>query len=143
MSIKYNTPLAATLALLLVGGLAACSDSNKTAGQKLDAVVATTESKTDAMKDDAKAGGAAVKDAVTNAATDVKQVVGDAAIVTAINAELAKDSSLSALKINVDSRDGAVALNGTAPDQAAKVHATQLATSVSGEKSVDNRLTVQ
>jgi hyperosmotically inducible protein len=139
MSILHRT----AFALLLAGALAACSDSNKTAGQKLDAVVANTESKAAEAKADAKAGGAEVKDAMKETATNVKQAVADATIVTAINAELAKDSALSALKINVDSRDGAVTLNGTAPDEAAKVHATQLATSVTGVKSVDNRLTTR
>ena len=143
MTINRSKTLAATLALLLAGGLAACSDANKTVGQKVDDAVATTEAKADEIKADAKTGGMEVKEAMKDATASVKEVVSDAAIVTGINAELAKDSALSALKINVDSKDGVVLLKGSAPDEAAKVHATQLASAVSGVKSVDNQLMVK
>jgi hypothetical protein len=144
MNIRRSTLLiAATITLLLAGGLAACSDANKTAGEKVDAAVASTERKADEVKADIKEGAADVKDAAAKATASAKQMVSDATITTSVNAELAKDSSLSALKINVDSKDGRVALIGSAPDAAAKAHATQLAAAVDGVKSVDNRLMVR
>ena len=143
MKITRTTTLAAAMALLLAGGLAACSDTNKTAGQKVDAAVATTERKADEVKADIKEGAADVKGAVVDAAAATKKVISDAAITTSVNAELAKDSKLSALKINVDSKDGRVALNGTAPDVSSKERATTLAAAVGGVMSVDNRLTVR
>jgi len=143
MKMNRTTTLAAAMTLLLSVGMAACSDANKTAGQKLDSAVATSEHKADDVKADIKAGAADVKDAAMKATDSVKQVVSDAAITTSINAELAKDSSLSALKINVDSKDGRVALKGTAPDTTSKERATTLAASVTGVMSVDNQLTVR
>jgi predicted secreted protein len=143
MKMNRTTTLAAAMTLLLGVGMAACSDANKTAGQKLDSAVATSEHKADDVKADIKAGAADVKDAAMKATDSVKQVVSDAAITTSINAELAKDSSLSALKINVDSKDGRVALKGTAPDTTSKERATTLAASVTGVMSVDNQLTVR
>ncbi|MET0517392.1 MAG: BON domain-containing protein, partial [Burkholderiaceae bacterium] len=55
---------------------------------------------------------------------------------------LAKDSELSALSINVDTRDGRVALKGKAPTLAARDRATQLASAVKGVVSVDNQLVI-
>ena len=144
MNINRPTTLAAAaMAFLLAVGVAACSDANKTAGQKLDAAVATSEQKADEAKADIKAGAADMKDAAAKATNSVKQVVSDATITTSINAELAKDSKLSALKINVDTKDGRVALKGTAPDSSSKERATTLAAAVSGVMSVDNQLTVR
>ena len=77
-----------------------------------------------------------------NAANKVGDKVDDAVITTSVKAELAKDSQLSALHINVDTHDGNVALHGTAPSTSAKEQATSLAASVKGVASVDNQLTV-
>jgi osmotically-inducible protein OsmY len=130
-------------ALLLAAGLAACSPSDKTAGQKLDDTVATSERKAAEFKADVKQGASDIKDAAGAAATSVKKTADDAAITTAVNGALVKDSSLSALKIDVDTRDGHVVLSGTAPDAKAKSRATELAMAVTGVQAVDNRLTVQ
>ena len=60
-----------------------------------------------------------------------------------MNAELAKDQTLSALRINVDTTSGHVVLRGTAPSTTARDHATTLAASVKGVNSVDNKLEVR
>ena len=69
--------------------------------------------------------------------------VSDAVITTTVKAEIAKDSSLSAMRINVDTDSGRVVLRGTAPNAQARDHATALASSVKGVVSVDNQLTVE
>ena len=69
-------------------------------------------------------------------------VAGDAAITVAVNAALAKDDQLSALRINVDTVDGRVSLAGAAPNEAARDRATTLAQQVEGVKSVENRLAI-
>lgn len=66
--------------------------------------------------------------------------VGDAAITVAVNTALAKDEQLSVLRIDVNTVDGHVVLDGSAPDAAARQRATLLARAVDGVKSVDNRL---
>lgn len=81
--------------------------------------------------------------AMNNAADKVAAKSSDALITTSVNAELAKDSSLSALKIDVDTRDGKVMLTGTAPSSVARDRATTLAKSVKGVVSVENRLDVR
>jgi hypothetical protein len=143
MTLHPTPRVVAAIALLLAAGLAACTDPNKTAGQKVDAAVATTERKADEVKADIKEGAADVKGAVVEAAAATRKVISDAAITTSVNAELAKDRKLSALKIDVDSQGGRVALNGSAPDASSKERATTLAAAVGGVMSVDNRLTVR
>ena len=82
------------------------------------------------------------KDAAKNAGEKISDKVADAVITTTVKAELAKDTSLSALKINVDTDNGRVALRGTAPSTSAREHATVLARAVKGVVRVDNQLTV-
>jgi hyperosmotically inducible periplasmic protein len=135
-----TTALAAAAALTL----AACNraDDGRTTGQQVDSTVAKVEQKTDEMQADARAAAEKAKDSTAGAMDTVAVKAKDAVITTSVNAELAKDSQLSALRINVDTVEGRVALKGTAPDSASRERATQLAQRVDGVKSVDNQLTV-
>jgi len=155
MNSRHHTVTPLLAALVAAFALAACgrNDDSMTAGQKVDETVAKVEQKADAAKadinrsaDQAKASvqeaGQDAKQAATNAGDKVVSAVNDAAITTSINAELAKDSKLSAIKIDVDTAQGRVALRGTAPDAASKDRATRIASSVKGVTSVDNLLTV-
>lgn len=140
---KFNF-LPATLIVAATLGLAACdkSQENRTAGQKVDATVAKVEQKSEQasteVKKDLDSAGKAVGKAVDATTNKVK----DAAITTSINAELARNASLSVLKINVDTDSGKVSLRGSAPNTAAREQATQLAQRVDGVVSVDNQLQV-
>ena len=148
--------LALSCALVLLTALAACVKKNddQTVGQKLDVVVARTEQAAvnakvqaetsmskaeDAMKDAANKAQASGKSA-TSKMTDT---MGDVSITAAVSAELVKDADLSALTINVDTKNGNVTLNGPAPTAAAKEKAATLAKAVKGVTSVDNRLVVK
>ena len=147
--------------------LSACSkqDDERTAGQKLDSAVATAEQRTEQAKTEikqemaeAKASTEATADKlgqkmdnatdnmaakVENASDKVAATVADAAITASVNAELAKDDKLSALKINVDTVGGAVSLRGSAPDALSRDRATRLAAAVKGVTRVDNQLEVR
>lgn len=147
------TPLLAALAAAFALGACSRQDDGRSAGQKVDDTVARVEQKADQAKAevdaaaaDAKASArdatADAKVAAANAGDKVAAAVNDATITTTVNAELAKDSTLSALKIDVDTSQGHVALRGTAPTAQAKERATQIAASVKGVTSVDNLLTV-
>lgn len=135
MNIKSSRTLllVAAIAVLLAG----CDQSNqdRTAGQKLDAAVAQTGQKSEEFKTD-------IKNSTANAVNAVADKTRDAAITAAVNAELMRDSKLSALKIDVDTTDGRVVLRGTAPDTASVERAKVLAGAVSGVVSVENALTV-
>jgi hypothetical protein len=143
-------PLAAISAALAVAALTACSRSadDSASRQPAEPPIARTErqpqvpddSRPPSANPNATPGTGAAP--VERAATDVSDKVKDAAITTAVNAKLAQDKALSAMKIDVDTVDGKVSLRGTAPDPAARQRATTLASAVDGVKSVDNQLVV-
>ncbi len=141
-----------SLAMLLA--LGACGKKDETVGQKMDSAVAKTEqvageakAKTEASLEKA---GDAMKNATQSAeakgaktADTVGGKIDDAAITASISADLAKDPDLSAIKINVDTKNGVVTLNGPAPTAAAKEKATTIAKAVKGVSSVDNKLVIK
>lgn len=148
-------PLLVGAVLALVLAVSACSkqDDAGTAGQQLDAALAKAGQAAEQAKEkteSALAGtSAAAKDATQNAESSAKVLAGkagekldDLAVTTAVLAGFAKDPDLSILKIKVDSRDGAVTLSGSAPSQAAREKAGDLAKAVQGVKAVDNQLLV-
>lgn len=142
--------------LLIAAGLSGCdkNDGTQTAGQKLDAAVASTErvaadAKAKAETSMAKAGDA-MKDATQKAqasggpsADKIGTAVEDAAITASIASELVKDADLSAVKIDVDTNAGVVTLNGPAPTVAASNKATTIAKRIKGVVSVNNKLVVK
>ena len=79
----------------------------------------------------------------TETKTDAKRAVSDAAITASIKTDLLKDPDLSVLKIDVDTRDGVVTLNGLATDEPAKGRAEKMASAVKGVKEVRNFLVVK
>lgn len=80
---------------------------------------------------------------VDNAMAKTERRVDDAAITASVNASLAKDPDLSAMKIDVDTKSGVVTLSGPAPTPAAKDRATSLAQAVDGVAGVNNNLEVR
>lgn len=139
---RFAVPAAVAAAML---SLAACQrgEEPRTVGQQVDGAVATTEQKAAEVGADVKDAASDMKQAATEAGDAVGNKVKDAAITTAVNAELARDPKLSALGIDVDTQGGRVALSGTAPDAESRERATQLAQAVDGVTTVDNRLVVR
>ena len=135
------------LAVLLAGSalaLGACNKANDTtAGQKVDSAVAKTESSAKSAESSMKQSAGEAKDAVKDAATTVGNKVDDASITAKVSAGLAKDPDLSAIKIDVDTKGGTVTLAGPAPTAAAKARAGDIAKSVEGVASVNNKLEVK
>lgn len=121
-------------AAVLATALAAGCDRNKpageeTVGQKLDK---TTE----------RAG-----EKMDQAAADIKQKAGqagdkidDAAITAKVKTALIGEPGLKAMQINVDTANGVVTLSGAVDTPQNVDRATQVAQTVEGVKSVDNRL---
>jgi osmotically-inducible protein OsmY len=149
-------PLAVLTAVSLALALAACNkqDDGKTAGQQLDSAIAKTEEAAAQAKAKAAAemasAGTAMKNATQSAEASGKDMaakagekIDDLTITTTVTAGFAKDPDLSALKINVDTRNGAVTLNGSAPTEAAREKAATLAKEAKGVTSVDNKLVIK
>ena len=72
----------------------------------------------------------------------VGQAVDDATIGTKLKAAFAGDPELSAMKINVDSTQGAVRLRGEVKSMAEWRKAGDTARKIDGVKSVDNQLVI-
>lgn len=144
MQVQGYSLSAAALAVATLISLSACDQrqDDRTVGQKVDSAIATAEQKTERAAAELKKDTASARESTSKAADNVGAKIKDAAITTGINAELARDRSLSALKIDVDTSAGRVALRGTAPDTAARERATQLAQKVDGVVSVDNQLQI-
>lgn len=77
------------------------------------------------------------------AADSVAGSVDDMAITASISAAFAKDSDLSAIRIDVDTKNGNVTLSGPAPTASARDKATAIAKGIKGVSSVDNKLMVK
>lgn len=69
--------------------------------------------------------------------------LSDAAITASVKADFLKDPDLSVLKIEVDTRDGVVTLNGLAENEPAKQRAERMAEAVKGVRQVRNYLTIK
>jgi osmotically-inducible protein OsmY len=105
-------------------------------------VTARAEQKVENARNEIAQGAADARREIKEAANEAKGAVSDATITASVNAKLAGDSELSALRINVDTVEGRVALRGSAPSAAARERATQLAASVDGVRSVENQLVI-
>ncbi len=155
--------LAATCGALLLAG---CDKNDtRTVGEKVDAGLAKTEQAADtaaAKTKDAlaeakaridsssvpgeaslKQGAANVMAAAKGAGASLGATIDDASVTASVSAGLAKDVELSAVKIDVDTKGGAVTLKGPSPSAAAKLRATEIAKAVNGVMSVDNQLDVK
>ncbi|MBK1714185.1 BON domain-containing protein [Rubrivivax gelatinosus] len=139
-------PLALTVLAAAVAALAlsACNrNDERSAGERVDAATTTAgntaERAGNAVENAAERTGAAIG----NAADKAGAHIDDATITASVNAELAKDPSLSALRIDVDTAAGRVVLKGSAPDAEARERATRIASKVDGVKDVENRLEVK
>jgi hyperosmotically inducible periplasmic protein len=67
----------------------------------------------------------------------------DALITASVKADFIKDPDLSVLKIDVDTHDGVVTLNGLAGNEDAKQRAEKMASAVKGVREVRNYLTIK
>lgn len=143
-------PRTLTIAVLLAFPLAACDSNhpNDTVGQKVDRAVETTKEKVaeagnkieaTANKIEAKTDKVASKIESSN----TKTALSDTAITASVKAGLVKDPDLSAVKIEVETNNGAVALSGVANDAAARERAATIAKSVKGVNEVHNHVVVK
>jgi osmotically-inducible protein OsmY len=118
-----------SLAMLLALGACDRYNDGKTVGER--ASTRTEQAARNAANETKSMGAAGV------------QKIDDATITTKVNAALAADKDLSAVKIDVDTKDGVVTLTGPAPTPEAASKATKLARDVKGVTSVNNKLTVK
>jgi osmotically-inducible protein OsmY len=108
------------------------------AGEKISA---KTSEITGSISTDEKTTGNTTS--TTTPSSETKRTVSDAAITASVKTDLLKDPDLSVLKIDVDTKDGVVTLNGLAADEPARSRAEKMASAVKGVKEVRNFLVVK
>jgi hyperosmotically inducible periplasmic protein len=118
-------------------GLAACGKKEESAASRAEPAAPATQAPASPMDQ-----STAASPAPATPASGGGLFMGDAGITAAIKSNLAADSELSALKIDVDTANGRVTLKGSAPTAAAAERAVTMAKAVTGVTSVDNQLTV-
>lgn len=109
----------------------------------------------DKLKPELQNAGAELKPRLESAGEKLKEAArktgdqisaaeaSDSGITGTIKTRYVAEPGLSALKIDVDTHEGIVTLNGVVKDDAAKQRAEQVASSVKGVKSVKNHLTIK
>jgi hyperosmotically inducible protein len=109
----------------------ATRDTTRTAGEKIDEGVDRT-----------KELGRDAGDKIEDAAQRTGEVVTDAAITSAVKSKLLVDTKTPGMRIDVDTKDGVVTLNGTVRSQAEVDKAVADARATKGVKRVVNNLRV-
>lgn len=132
---------ASSLALIAVAG---CDKPNpaESAGKQIDQSMQKMGQKVDQVTDRAKEQVAKTADRAKEQVAKTGQVLDDTAITAAVKAGIIAEPGLKVLKIDVDTKDGKVTLTGSADSAENVQRATQVASSVQGVKSVDNRIAV-
>ena len=95
------------------------------------------------MKDATVAAGREVGDKTEAVVEKVTEKTADATITSAVKMKFAKDKTVDALDINVDTKDGNVTLTGAVKTKTEADQAVELAKSVEGVKNVTPRLTIK
>jgi hyperosmotically inducible protein len=146
MNLKRSTTLATVLAAAAAAvTVSACNRADEPRGAAREperSVAQAPPPATEQARPEVRSGAEEARQATAGAMDSVSNKAKDAAITTSINAALAKDPQLSALRIDVDTVEGRVALRGTAPDAASRERAAELAGRVDGVRSVENQLSV-
>jgi hyperosmotically inducible periplasmic protein len=96
------------------------------------------------LRPEVKEATVAAKEHLAAAGEKTREALqGDGAITASIKASMLKDPDLSVLKIDVDTRDGVVVMNGLAGTEEARQRATRIAQGTKGVREVRNHLTVK
>jgi osmotically-inducible protein OsmY len=129
--------------------LIACDDqTDRSVGQKIDNALARTKESLartgDQIAQQTDKAVTAVKKSGDGASAPAStKPMADTAITASIKTDYLKDPDLSILKIDVDTKQGVVTLNGLAENEEARQRAEKIAEGVKGVKEVRNFLVIK
>jgi hyperosmotically inducible periplasmic protein len=115
---------------------------DRSLGAKLDGSVAAAGSTVQGGVQELRSSAAAAAQGTANAAEHAADAIADASITASVKTALVADPSLSAMKIDVTTKQGAVVLQGPAPDEKSRQRAEVLAAAPKGVSKVENHLVV-
>jgi len=87
--------------------------------------------------------GADIAEKVADGANQARRIASNAALTAKITSKMALDDTVEAARIDVDTAEGVVTLNGTVESPAQRERAMQLARDTDGVTSVIDRLTIR
>jgi len=131
---------ASLLAAVAATALLVACEKKTTTTDTVPGSSSTTTSSTTVAPSPAASNAMATTESAMNKAGNA---VGDAAITGKVKSALIADPDVKALRIDVDTKNNVVTLNGTADTQAHADRAVTVAKGVEGVASVDNKLTVK
>ena len=134
-----RTPIALVSILAAAALLAACEKKTTTVTDTPGSTTATTQSTTVTPSPAMDKAASATERGMAKAG----EAIGDAAITGKVKTALIADPDVKALKIDVDTKDNVVTLNGSADTKAHADKAVTIAKGIEGVKSVENRLSVK
>lgn len=100
------------------------------------------EAKTDEARRDADAKTDEAQRKAGETADDIGDAAANAALTSLVKTKFLADTTISGLRIDVDSKNGVVTLTGTVPSAAEKNRALKVARETEGVKSVVDRLKI-
>jgi hyperosmotically inducible periplasmic protein len=143
---KMKTILWALILTLTLGFSFSCSTAKNTGEAVAEGTEEVAEEVGDKTEDVAQEVGDKAEDvgeATVDATKEAGETLEDGSITAAVKMRFANDEVVSAGKIDVDTSNGIVTLNGTVGSQAEADRAIELAQTVSGVKNVRSNLIVQ
>jgi hyperosmotically inducible protein len=115
---------------------------DSTAAKMRAAELARTTDGVTNVVDNVTVSTATATDPNATTADAARAAFSDAALTTTVKSKFAADTTVTALKIDVDTLDGVVTLTGQVKSQAEKDQALKLARETDGVKNVVDRLTM-
>jgi osmotically-inducible protein OsmY len=157
LSTPFTASMKAAIFILLIGAVLGAvgwryyqRTQNPTMGQRVEHLADKTRDAVAGKAEDLKLTPENIKEEVAKTgrvgrskARIVGDRIGDARIVTVIKGKYVVDANLSALAINVDCRDGAVKLTGSATSPENIGRAVTLALATSGVHDVVSQLVIK
>ncbi len=138
--------LALVTALVGVGALLAGCQKTSTTSETPSGTTTTTTYSTPsmpAMSASASAMASSAMSGASQALGNVENKLDDGALTAKVKTALLAAADVKAMQIDVDSKDGAVTLNGSQDTSSAVDRAASVARGTDGVKSVDNKLVVK
>lgn len=140
-----RTLLRVVLLLILVAGVAAFFVGYRMADRADTSEPASAVGTAGGTVDvgSAREAGADIAEKVAEGANQARRIASNAALTTKIKSKMALDDTVEAARIDVDTAEGVVTLNGTVESPAQRERAVQLARETDGVTSVIDRLTIR
>lgn len=134
-----------SISIILAAGLTACDNpgSGERLGEKIDNSAERTEEKLDNMADRTENKLDRMGEKIEDKTAQLGTSIDDATITAKVKSAILAEPGLSALQINVDTKNGIVTLSGTVDGVDHREKANAIASSVAGVNRVENNLTLK